>query len=79
MLETVGLVLLNASTGRNVTRTTLFSKQGAKGVTNNRQDRFIALIDGVRQDKLLHGLGFGADMKDICEEEVEEIWMRELG
>jgi cell division control protein 6 len=78
VLETVGLISLTASTGRNIARTTSFSKRGAKGVTNNRQDRVVALVDGVRQDELLRGLGIGADAKDICEEEVEEIWTREL-
>ncbi|KAI9442429.1 P-loop containing nucleoside triphosphate hydrolase protein [Lactarius indigo] len=78
VLETVGLVTLSASTGRNVVRTTSFSKRGAKGLANNRQDRIVALVEGVRQDELLRGLGIGAETKDICEEEVEEIWMREL-
>lgn len=80
VLETVGLISLNASTGtgRKIARTTSFSKRGAKSVTNNRQDRVVALVDGVRQDELLRGLGIGADSKDICEEEVEEIWTREL-
>ncbi|KAH9045098.1 P-loop containing nucleoside triphosphate hydrolase protein [Lactarius hengduanensis] len=78
VLETVGLVSLSASTGRNVVRTTSFSKRGAKGLANNRQDRVVALVEGVRQDELLRGLGIGAETKDICEEEVEEIWMREL-
>ncbi|KAF8271256.1 P-loop containing nucleoside triphosphate hydrolase protein [Lactarius quietus] len=78
VLETVGLISLSASTGRNVVRTTSFSKRGAKGVTNSRQDRVVALVDGLRQDELLRGLGIGAEAKDICEEEVEEIWTCEL-
>ena len=78
VLETVGLISLSASTGRNIVRTTSFSKRGAKGVTSNRQDRVVALVDGVRQDELLRGFGIGAEAKDICEEEVEEIWTREV-
>ena len=78
VLETVGLISLSASTGRNIVRTTSFSKRGAKGLASNRQDRVVALVEGVRQDELLRGLGIGSEAKDICEEEVNEIWMREL-
>ena len=78
VLETVGLISLSASTGRNMVRTTSFSKRGTKGLANNRQDRVVALVEGVRQDELLRGLGIGAEAKDICEQEVEEIWTREL-
>ena len=78
VLETVGLISLSASTGRNTVRTTSFSKRGTKGLANNRQERVVALVGGVRQDEILRGLGIGAEAKDICEEEVEEIWTREL-
>ena len=43
-----------------------------------QQNRNVALIEGVRPDEVLRGLGIGAETKDICEEEVEGIWKREL-
>jgi hypothetical protein len=35
-------------------------------------------MEGVRPDEVLRGLGIGAETKDVCEEEVEGIWKREL-
>ncbi|KAI9509182.1 P-loop containing nucleoside triphosphate hydrolase protein [Russula earlei] len=79
VLETIGLITLSALlTGRKVARTTSFSGRGAKSLAGAQQDRSVALMEGVRLDEVLRGLGIGAEAKDICEEEVEGIWKREL-
>ncbi|KAI0256195.1 P-loop containing nucleoside triphosphate hydrolase protein [Lactifluus subvellereus] len=79
VLETVGLVSLSASSpGRKLSRTTSFSSRGTKSLANTQPNRGITLAEGVRPDEVLRGLGIGAETKDICEEEVEGIWKREL-
>jgi cell division control protein 6 len=81
VLETIGLVSLSASssTGRKPSRTTSFSSRTTKSLTSAQQKcSGIALVEGVRPDEVLRGLGIGAEKKDICEEEVEGIWKREL-
>jgi cell division control protein 6 len=79
VLETVGLISLSTpSNGRKFARTTSFSSRGTKGIAGNQQNRNVALMEGVRPDEVLRGLGIGAETKDICEEEVEGIWKREL-
>jgi cell division control protein 6 len=79
VLETIGLTSLSSpSTGRKMSRTSSFSSRGTKGLTGIQQDRSVALVEGVRLDEVLRGLGIGAETKDICEEEVEGIWKREL-
>jgi cell division control protein 6 len=79
MLETVGLISLSTpSNGRKMARTTSFSSRGTKSMLGTQQNRSVALVEGIRPDELLRGLGIGAEIKDICEEEVEGIWKREL-
>jgi len=79
VLETIGLTSLSSpSTGRKMARTSSFSSRGTKGLTGIQQDRSVALTEGIRLDEVLRGLGIGAETKDICEEEVERIWKREL-
>jgi cell division control protein 6 len=79
VLETIGLVSLSASSpGRKLSRTTSFASRGTKNLTTAQPNRGVALTEGVRPDEVLRGLGIGAETKDICEEEVEGIWKREL-
>jgi cell division control protein 6 len=79
VLETVGFVSLStASNGRKMARTGSFPSRGTKGIAGAQQNRTVALMEGVRHDEILRGLGIGAETKDICEEEVEGIWKREL-
>jgi cell division control protein 6 len=80
VLETIGLVSLSTpSTSRKIARTSSFStSRGTKSPSRTQQNHSVALTQGVRQDEVLRGLGIGAETKDICEEEVEGIWKREL-
>ncbi len=79
VLETIGLISLSTpSTGRKMARTSSFSSRGTKSPTLTQKNHSVALSQGVRQDEVLRGLGIGAETKDICEEEVEGIWKREL-
>jgi len=79
VLETVGLISLStAPNGRKMARTGSFPSRGTKGIAGAQQKRNVALMEGVRHDEVLRGLGIGAETKDICEEEVEGIWKREL-
>lgn len=79
VLETIGLIWLSApSTSRKIARTSSFPSRGTKSPTRTQQNHSAALMQGVRQDEVLRGLGIGAETKDICEEEVEGIWNREL-
>jgi len=79
VLETVGLISLSTPTnGRKMARTTSFPSRGNKGIAGAQQNRNVALMEGVRHDEVLRGLGIGAETKDICEEEVEGIWERQL-
>jgi cell division control protein 6 len=79
VLETVGLISLSTpSNGRKLARATSFSNRSTKSMPGTQQNRNVALIEGVRPDEVLRGLGIGAETKDICEEEVEGIWKREL-
>ena len=79
VLETVGLISLSSpSNGRKIARTTSFSSRGSKSMPGTQQNRNMVLVEGVRSDEVLRGLGIGAETKDICEEEVEGIWKREL-
>ncbi|KAI0302555.1 P-loop containing nucleoside triphosphate hydrolase protein [Russula brevipes] len=79
VLETNGLISLSASsTRRKLARATSFSSRGTKGLAGAQSSGSVALMEGVRPDEVLRGLGVGAETKDICEEEVEGIWKREL-
>lgn len=79
VLETNGLISLSASsTGRKLARATSFSSRGTKGLAGAQSRGSVALMEGVRPDEVLRGLGVGAETRDICEEEVEGIWKREL-
>jgi len=79
VLETVGLISLSTPTnGRKMARTGSFPSRGNKGIAGAQQNRNVALMEGVRHDEVLRGLGIGAETKDICEEEVEGIWKRQL-
>jgi cell division control protein 6 len=79
VLETVGLISLSTpSNGRKIARTTSCSNRGTKSMPSTQQNQNLTLIEGVRPDEVLRGLGIGAETKDICEEEVEGIWKREL-
>lgn len=79
VLETVGLISLSTpSNGRKMARTSSFPTRGTKGIAGAQQNRYVALMEGVRHDEVLRGLGISAETKDICEEEVEGIWKREL-
>jgi cell division control protein 6 len=79
VLETIGLVSLSASsqTGRKLSRTTS-SNRSMKGLSSAQQNRSVTFVEGIRPDEVLRGLGIDAEKKDICEEEVEGIWKREL-
>jgi cell division control protein 6 len=79
VLETVGLISLStARNGRKMARTGSFPSRGTKGIAGAQQNRNVTLTEGIRHDEVLRGLGIGAETKDICEEEVEGIWKREL-
>jgi cell division control protein 6 len=80
VLETIGLVSLFASSqaGRKLSRTTSSSNRSMKGLTSTQQNRSVTFVEGIRPDEVLRGLGIDAKKKDICEEEVEGIWKREL-
>jgi cell division control protein 6 len=79
VLETIGLISLSTpSTSRKMARTSSFPSRGIKSPTRTQQNHSVSLTKGVRQDEVLRGLGIGAETKDICEEEVEGIWKREL-
>ncbi|KAI0305517.1 P-loop containing nucleoside triphosphate hydrolase protein [Multifurca ochricompacta] len=76
ILETIGFVSLSAAPAgrKKLARVRSFSSRG----TAVTQSHSVNLIEGVRQDEILRGLGIGLETKDICEEEVEGIWKREL-
>ncbi|KAH9978853.1 P-loop containing nucleoside triphosphate hydrolase protein [Lactifluus volemus] len=80
VLETIGLVSLSSSSqiGRKLSRTTSSSNRSMKGLTSAQQNRSVTFVEGIRPDEVLRGLGIDAEKKDICEEEVEGIWKREL-
>ena len=81
ILETIGLVSLStpsSTSSRKIARTSSFPSRGTKSPSRTQQNHSVALTQGVRQDEVLRGLGIGAETKDICEEEVEGIWKREL-
>jgi cell division control protein 6 len=79
VLETIGLIsLFSSSIGRKIARTSSFPSRGTKSPTRGQQNHSVALMQGVRPDEVLRGLGIDAEAKDICEEEVEGIWKHEL-
>ncbi len=79
VLETIGFIsLYSPQTSRKMARASSFSSRGSKSPAHTQQTQSVALTQGVRQDEVLRGLGIGAESKDICEEEVEGIWKREL-
>lgn len=83
MLEVVGLTSLSSSLGASFSspsrrafgRSTSFGGAGSKGMGAQE----VRIAEGVRVDEVLRGLGVDVEegSKDVREEEVCAIWMRE--